>query len=125
MTIDLPCVARYHLDMRVVFRALALILVLTFATGTLANAIQATEMAVEMALKMDSAEPNCDGCDDDDASGKLTCAPACVAPAAAIVGSDAMAAITAAGQAAPSPAPASTGRSQPIDPYPPRSIVLI
>lgn len=109
-------------------RALALILVLTFAAGTVANAVQASDMAIGMATTANGAMPGCDGCggdDDDDATGKLACAPACVTPAVAILGSDTPVIVTFAGQSIPPSASDGSGRSTPIDPYPPRSSVLI
>ena len=73
------------------FRALALILILTFAAGTVAHAVQASDMATEMAMTADGGMPGCDGCgggNDDDPAGKLTCMQVCIAPAMAILGSD-------------------------------------
>src|SRR3546814_989233 len=84
--------------MRAMFRALALILVLSFATGTVVHAVQASDMALEMAMTADGTMPGCDGCGDDDAVAKLACAPACMAPAVAILGSDTEVVVELAGQ---------------------------
>lgn len=112
--------------MQVMFRALVLILVMTFAAGTAADAVRAADMAVEMAPSADGAMPGCDGCGEGDGpAGKLACAPACMAPAVAILGSDETVVSTRPGQSVPMAARASTGRPAVVDPYPPRSNVLI
>lgn len=109
-------------------RALALLLILTFATGTVVHAAQASDMAVKMSIAgaADGAMPDCDGCGGDDGdAGKLVCSPACVAPAIAILGSDTV----ILGKAASGPVTSSAGRVSGypslVDPYPPRSNVLI
>ncbi|MEQ8694146.1 MAG: hypothetical protein RIC85_02320 [Gammaproteobacteria bacterium] len=106
-------------------RALALILVLTFATGAVAHAVQASDMALEMAMTADGTMPGCDGCGDHDAAAKLACAPACVAPVVAILGSDVEVVVELTGQSIPPAASERRGRPTLIDPYPPRSSVLI
>src|SRR3546814_3969311 len=53
-------------NMRGMVRALALVLVLTFATGAVAHAVQASGMAFEMAMTADGTMPGCNGCDGDD-----------------------------------------------------------
>jgi hypothetical protein len=110
------------------FRALALILVLTFAAGTVAHAAQASDMALEMAMTADGTMPGCDGCGgdgDDDAAAKLTCAPACVTAAVTILGSDTEVVVELAGQSIPPAASERSGQPTVIDPYPPRPSVLI
>src|SRR3546814_16690120 len=76
--------------MRGMVRALALILVLTFATGAVAHAVQASGMAFEMAMPADGTMPGCNGCagdaDGNNGAVELTCSPACVAPAVALLG---------------------------------------
>ena len=115
--------------MRGMFRALALILVLTFATGTVAHAVQASDMAFEMAMTADGTMSGCNGCDGDDdgnnGAAKLTCSPACVAPAVAILGSDTVVVVKTAGDSIALLADESTGLPALIDPYPPKSSVLI
>ncbi len=110
------------------FRTLSLILVLTFATGTVVHAVQVSDMAVGMAMTEDGAMPGCDGCgggnDDNGAAAKLNCSPACVAPAVAILVSDTVVAVKIAGESMPPVADESTGLPTLIDPYPPRSSVL-
>lgn len=110
-------------------RALTLFLILTFAAGTVAHAVQASDMAVGMAMTADGTMPDCNGCgggdDGNDAPAKLTCSPACVAPAVAILGSDTVATVKIAGEAIPSVADESIGHPTFLDPYPPRSSVLI
>jgi|SRR3546814_734016 len=111
--------------MRAMFRALALILVLSFATGTVVHAVQASDMALEMAMTADGTMPGCDGCGDDDAVAKLACAPACMAPAVAILGSDTEVVVELAGQPIPPAASERSGQPTLIDPYPPKSSILI
>ena len=115
--------------MRGMFRALALILVLTFATGTVAHAVQASDMAFEMAMTADGTISGCNGCDGDDdgnnGAANLTCSPACVAPAVVILGSDTVVVVKTAGDSIAPLADESTGLPALIDPYPPKSSVLI
>lgn len=109
-------------------RSLALILVLTFAAGTVAHAVQTSDMAVEMAMTADGAMPGCDGCgegNDEGPAGKLTCMQVCVAPAVAILSSDMNSVVTAVGRLTQPPASHSAGRTTLLDPYPPKSHVLI
>lgn len=113
--------------MRYMLRAFALALVLTFAAGTVAHAVQASDMAVEMAMTADGGMPGCDGCgggNDDDPAGKPTCMQVCIAPAVAILGSDIMVVAMSTGRLIPSVASESVGRTTLVDPYPPRSRVL-
>lgn len=110
------------------FRAFALILILTFAAGTVTHATQAADMAVKMstAAMADGAMPDCDGCGDDDGdAGKLACSPACTAPAVAILGSDADVLEKSVSGPATSSAEQVAGRPALVDPYPPRRHVLI
>src|SRR3546814_3253416 len=101
--------------MRGMVRALALILVLTFATGAVAHAVQASGMAFEMAMTADGTMPGCNGCDGDDDGNngavELTCSPACVAPAVAILGSDTVVVVKTAGESIALLADARTERS--------------
>jgi len=115
--------------MRAMLRALALILILTFAAGTVAQAVQASDMAVGMAMTADGTMPDCNGCgggdDGDDAPAKPTCSPACVAPTVAVLGSDTVATVKIAGESIPLVADEGIGLPTLVDPYPPRPNVLI
>src|SRR3546814_6124467 len=110
-------------------RALSLVIVLTFATGAIAHSVQASSMAFERAVTADCTMPGCNGCDrDDDGNNgavELTCSPACVAPAVAILGSDTVFVVKTAGYSIALLADESTGLPALIDPYPPKSSVLI
>lgn len=109
-------------------RALAILLILTFAAGTVVHAAQASDMAVKMSIAeaTDGAMPDCDGCGgDDEDTGNLFCSPACVAPAVAILGGDAIIVGQAAAVAVVSSQGQVAGRPALVDPHPPRSNVLI
>src|SRR3546814_16223870 len=114
--------------MRGMVRALALILVLTFATGAVAHAVQASGMAFEMAMTADGTMPGCTGCDGDDdghnGAGALTWSPACVAPAAAILGSATGVGVTTAGEWIPLVGHQRSGLPARIAPTPPQPRIL-
>src|SRR3546814_18329424 len=111
--------------MRGMFRALVLILVLTFAAGTVAHAVQASDMAVEMTMTADGAMPGCDGCggsDDNDTPGKVGCSMTCVTPLVALLDADGASTVEAGSVAAglPDRHPARClTHVQPSPPHPP------
>ena len=114
--------------MRRMFRTVILILVLTFAAGTVVHTAQAPSMAVAMqaAAMAGGAMPDCDGCGGkDEGADAMTCSPACVAPAIAVLGFDTHVLAEIALRPVIPPAQQIAGHPALVDPHPPRRHVLI
>jgi hypothetical protein len=106
---------------------IALILGVMFALGTVASAVQAADMAVEMstAAVMGAAMAP-DGCGgDDEAAGTGSCVVACPSSFQAAVPAVGPIVLTAARATRPLGEFASAGRSSHPDPYPPKPVNLI
>jgi hypothetical protein len=110
---------------------LALLIAVSVAAGLGMSPVQASAMAVKMAIAADtgasgmamSSDDGCSGCPDQNAdNGKMTvCPQACVAPALAVLPYDLPLAVASpASRPAPLPAAFLHGWGGVPDPYPPR-----
>lgn len=113
--------------MRGMFRTLALFLALAFAVGTVAHAVQASDMTVEIATAgaTGGPMPECDGCGGGDETAKVICLLTCVAPAVAILDLGDATTFATATVVDGAPARHAAGRITLVDPSPPRRHALI